>query len=165
MRISSLAHEPAFAAEIANIYYNEWGWHYAEEWGLPDAPSIETDLRANYMSDTFVLVNSQDTLVGTVALLAEDLRCCSQLTPWLTCLYVKPEHRNRGYGRMLISYALTRHATSLPISTRANSIARKVYLWAYEKTTHDWYVMNGWVPDRTLVYRGNPAYVLSFATM
>lgn len=155
--MSSLAERPDCIHEVAEIYFLEWGWHFADEWAKPDAASIESDLRENYTHDTFVLTHTDahgnTELIGTVALLPEDLKGCPR-TPWLTCLYVRPEYRRRGYGVQLMNHVLCSYKT-------LHGEAAKVYLWCYEEASRDWYLRNGWSVVEETDYRGEAlAYVL-----
>ncbi|QXM24130.1 GNAT family N-acetyltransferase [Elioraea tepida] len=41
--------------------------------------------------------------VGTASLAAEDADSCPDLTPWLASVFVVPDRRGRGYGRVLVA--------------------------------------------------------------
>jgi len=45
-------------------------------------------------------------LMGSVALIRNDLTSRQDLTPWLSALYVRKEQRGKGYGSMLMEHVL-----------------------------------------------------------
>jgi predicted N-acetyltransferase YhbS len=44
--------------------------------------------------------------VGSVSVVEKDLPGWEHLTPWLASLYVRPDRRDRGIGKQLVSYAV-----------------------------------------------------------
>lgn len=121
MIITRLCDKPWHVRRIAEIYMSEWGEHYKSEWGITSVEAMVNDLRKNYLNDTFVATD-MDTgdLIGTVALLDEDLRTHCHLRPWLSCLYVEPWYRNRGAAKKLVNYI---KGIVKPRS--------KLYIWCY----------------------------------
>ncbi|WP_251550447.1 GNAT family N-acetyltransferase [Neobacillus muris] len=53
----------------------------------------------------FYLALQNDQLIGSYALLTNDLISRQDLTPWLACLYVIPELRGKGFGSLLLQHA------------------------------------------------------------
>ena len=108
--IVSLDACPAGVLEaVAAVYLAEWGWHYAQEWDVVGLDALVDELRLNeHASHTFVVLapGSSHELVGTVALMAFDLRSHTHLRPWVSCLWVAPHHRRRGLGRRLMEHAV-----------------------------------------------------------
>lgn len=139
-----------YIEEVASIYFQQWGWHYSEDWNIKTKDSIIQDLQENCLDSTYILVADNKSLIGTVALLNEDLRSHMHLGPWLTCLYVYPQYRNKGYGQTLLTYAM--HAC--PSNT--------IYLWSYAQETFIWYQKHGWVKYEEIKYNGRPAYILFY---
>ncbi|MFC7785143.1 MULTISPECIES: GNAT family N-acetyltransferase [unclassified Rossellomorea] len=54
----------------------------------------------------FYIALHEEKIIGTYALLRNDLNSRQDLYPWFACLYVDPEHRGRGLGSNLLAHAL-----------------------------------------------------------
>ena len=54
----------------------------------------------------FYLAIRQGEIIGSYALLVNDLVSRQDLMPWLACLYVNEEFRGQGIGRLLLDHAL-----------------------------------------------------------
>lgn len=139
---------PHFVPEISAIYFIQWGWHFDDEWNLDTLESIREDLEKHYLDHTYVLCTlNKKELIGTVALLPDDLLSHSHLTPWMTCLYVKPMYRNKKYGRYLLE-----------------SISRlydnRMYLWCTDRGLVEWYATMGWNLREVVFYKNTPAYIM-----
>ena len=146
----SLRTVPFLIEEIASIYEKEWGWHYREEWDMNSKEEIQEDLITNCLDKTFVLITEdRKEWVGTIALLEQDLRIRSYLTPWLTCLYVRPKYRHQKLGTYLLRYMML-------------MFPQRMYLWCYEEPLMEWYEKNGWKLRETTIYRNLVAYVMYY---
>ncbi|GIP08214.1 N-acetyltransferase [Paenibacillus macerans] len=54
----------------------------------------------------FYIAVQNDLIIGTYALLRNDLISRQDIFPWLACLYVKPEFRGQNMGAKLLQHAL-----------------------------------------------------------
>jgi GNAT superfamily N-acetyltransferase len=145
---------------VAEIYFQEWGWHFADEWDLHTVDAIEADLREQYLDETFVMIHD-DSFIGTVALLPSDLRAFDdndmrllneQSGPWVTCLYVAPEYRGKGYGSRLLNFMVD----------YANADQQMgCYLWCYTEKERDWYTRHGFRHFQTIPYHEKTAFVMN----
>jgi len=54
----------------------------------------------------FYIGIEENEIVGSYALLANDLISRQDLFPWLACLYVNESHRKKGYALMLLEHGL-----------------------------------------------------------
>lgn len=76
----------------------EWFW---KTWGSEDNRMFYEDcMRHSRESDVpcFYIIKDAGRIIGTVALLRNELVSRQDLTPWLACLYVDPTYRNQGLG-------------------------------------------------------------------
>lgn len=54
----------------------------------------------------YLLLDAEEQIVGTYALLVNDLVSRQDLVPWLACLYVEEANRNQGHAARLLAHAL-----------------------------------------------------------
>ncbi|TFE02179.1 GNAT family N-acetyltransferase [Jeotgalibacillus salarius] len=76
----------------------EWFW---KTWGSEDNRMFYEDcMRHSKKSDVpcFYIIKDADRIIGTVALLRNELVSRQDLTPWLACLYVDPDYRKKRLG-------------------------------------------------------------------
>lgn len=63
---------------IAQVFLEEWGWHY-QEWDVLTHADMVHDVLTHYcrpegdVDCTYVMLDREGSLVGTIALLREDL--------------------------------------------------------------------------------------------
>ena len=129
--IIPLADRPDLIPTLARWFVDEWG----DVDGRP-LPQVEEQLRGNLGRDTVPmtwLAMEGDVLVGTISLDRHDLPGFDHLSPWLACLYVVREHRQRGIARRLVEH-LIGHAQRIGVPV--------VYLWTWNLTS--WYGTMGW---------------------
>lgn len=147
LQILQLYDKPEFISIIADIYMQEWSWHYADEWNIFTKEEMIFDL-SNNLKNTYLAFKEND-FIGTIAVLDNDLRSHTHLTPWIACLYVCPKYRNQGFGKQLMDYA------------RSLSSDR-VYLWCYTEREKKRYEKWGFKVIESCKYNNNmDAYVLS----
>lgn len=80
----------------------------------------------------FYIALQEDMIIGTCALLRNDLNSRQDLCPWLGCLYVDPEHRGNRLGALLLNHAV-------------REAARKGYPYLYLTTDLEgYYEKYGW---------------------
>lgn len=139
---------PQFIPEIASIYFIEWGWHFEDEWDINTLAGIQSDLEAHYLDHTYVLcTHDKKEMIGTVAILPDDLLSHSYLSPWMTCLYVKPKYRERNYGSYLLECIKRQYPDRL-------------YLWCIDTKLVEWYAGRGWNLHEVAFYKNLPAYIM-----
>ena len=104
MRIEFLKEHPEFIDELSELSYRQWGAVHPE---LTEADWKERLLaRANGRKIPTTLVAVEDgQLLGSAAVLKEDMQTRPAFSPWLGSVYVKEEHRGRGIGRALVAAA------------------------------------------------------------
>ncbi|WP_274366293.1 GNAT family N-acetyltransferase [Paenibacillus thermotolerans] len=82
---------------------------------------------------SFYIALESESIIGTYALLRNDLISRQDIYPWLACLYVAPGHRGRNIGGTLLQHALQ--------ETR-NKGYEKLYLCT---DLDEYYEKNGWI--------------------
>lgn len=65
--------------------------------------SLDTDVP---LPKFYLALDNTDNIIGTYALLTNDLISRQDLMPWFACLFVKEEHRNKGIATSLLEHGL-----------------------------------------------------------
>ena len=106
IRISPLCEVPSFAPVLGKAHVREWGHLYAgwdREAALADFSQEKAD---SVLPTTWVAHDSSGTLMGSISVVFDDLPGHPDLNPWLASLFVFPEFRGRGLGKVLTQKAL-----------------------------------------------------------
>lgn len=80
-------------------------------WGNENNYNFYKDCISNSMDKNnplpkFYLASDNCNIIGSYALLTNDLISRQDLMPWFACLYVNPEHRNKGIAGQLLNHGL-----------------------------------------------------------
>jgi len=96
MEFFNLANKPEHLETVAR-----WQW---DEWCRDNGYTLEeiiyrtrNSMKTNDIPQTWVVLQG-DELIGTFSLWNCDLFNRQDLRPWIACVIVKPEHRNKGLG-------------------------------------------------------------------
>lgn len=80
-------------------------------WGNDSNFNFYNDCIQNSLSDEvslpkfYILLNGQD-IIGSYALLTNDIISRQDLLPWFACLFIDKQFRNRGYAEELLIHGL-----------------------------------------------------------
>lgn len=106
--------------EILNIQnesdlFNESVEIFWEQWGNETNYDFYKDCMRHSSKDKdaiprFYIAIEGKEIIGTYALLRNDINSRQDLFPWLACLYVKPEYRGRSIGKSLLEHGLNASA-------------------------------------------------------
>ncbi|WP_245585880.1 GNAT family N-acetyltransferase [Paenibacillus pinihumi] len=126
-----------------------------EQWGSETNYNFYYDCMKNSCDTAselprfYIALQEDKTIVGTYALLTNDLISRQDLFPWFACLYVIPECRGNRLGALLLQHALDETAKkgyqNLYLSTDLDDYYEK-YGWNY---LNEGYIFNG---DLTKIY-------------
>lgn len=102
-RIYQLRDKPEYFEDAVRLFWNVWGteqnYKFYEDC-LLHSMNVRSDL------PRFYIAIQQEAIIGTYALLRNDLISRQDLFPWLACLYVVPERRGQMIGAKLLRHAL-----------------------------------------------------------
>ena len=117
MTVEYLADRREFIPTVARWHHTEWGHLRPGETVEDRAVRVERDCGHREIPTTFVALAGHQCL-GSASLVACDMDIRPALTPWLSGVFVAPEHRRRGGRRgsrraSCAGGAGTRQATSL----------------------------------------------------
>ena len=104
--ISRLCDAFSFAPILASAHTQEWGHLYAN-WNREVAlADFVMEKEGSDLPTTWVIHQTSGTPMGSVSLVKDDLPGHPGLNPWLASLYVFPEFRGRGLGKLLVQQVL-----------------------------------------------------------
>lgn len=142
MDIAYLADHPQHIPTVATWQYTEWGH-------LNAGDSVAARIERLYQHTgrpgipTTLIALENDTVLGSVGLVVNDLRTHPDLTPFLASVYVAPEHRRRGVASTLVRQAMAVvQQLGIPIC----------YLITPDQ--QNLYARLGWLPQAEIEYRG-----------
>lgn len=88
--------------ELAELHHAEWG-HFSPSFTLQRrAEAIEKAAGREGIPAMFI-ATSEGELIGSAALIEQDMKTRPDLYPWLAAVYVKERFRNRGIASALIA--------------------------------------------------------------
>lgn len=156
--VSVLADRPDLARAVGKACFDEWPDVAIADFGIGSADEFTDDLLRR---GKLVLVahSPAGEFVGTVTLHPGDMpNHRPELTPWMACLFVVPEHRRKGVGGLLVRCVhLAAHAQGVP----------RVFLWAESNASCvGLYKRHGWTVRETIYYHpaGGPVVIMELDT-
>jgi GNAT superfamily N-acetyltransferase len=148
MKIVPLAERPDLAEQVSVWGFAEWG--HLNEGQTPQTRLAEVrgEMNVDRVPVTFVALGEDGGLVGTAALIFDDL-VGDPRNPWLASVYVPSEHRRKG-----IASALVR---AVEDKARELGYAR---LYLFTSSVHALYAGLGWQALERRDYRGEHIQVM-----
>ena len=113
----NLNSHPEFMIELKERYWNEWTESLKKEFNISDFSEYQLDNSIIYFIGIHYDENKNKKLVSSIAVTPNDLGEKTDLTPWLSYVYVLPEYRNKGIANKMIKWYLE------------NIQIRPLYLW------------------------------------
>ncbi|CAG9000796.1 MAG: hypothetical protein CENE_02803 [Candidatus Celerinatantimonas neptuna] len=105
MEIIDLREEPEHLKTLAKWHHAQWSYLH------PDASlnfrikKMQAYLNEQIIPSTFICKIGQQ-LVGSAAIVEDDMQTHPSITPWLAALFVTPEFRKRGIGEQLVRHVM-----------------------------------------------------------
>lgn len=139
INIIELSDNPSLLDDAVRYFWTCWG---SESNFLFYEDCIKHSVHDKSALPKFYVAMQEGKIIGSYALLVNDLVSRQDLMPWLACLFVNESCRNQGIGGMLLTHAL-RSAAELGFQT--------VYL---SSDLEGFYEKNGW---SIFTYAYNPS--------
>ena len=132
--------------EAINFFWKQWGTQENYKF-YQDCIIHSCDTKSDV--PRFYIAVQNNSIIGSYALLRNDLISRQDLSPWLACLFVVPELRGNEFGAALLKHAVeethNKGFENLYLCTDLEGYYEK-YGWDYMKNA---YIFNG---DPTKVY-------------
>lgn len=103
MEIKSLKSCRCFLNEIADWHYHEWQHLYPADTIHDFIEDLKQSLADTAVPGTWVLMD-ENKPVGSASIVRHDMETNRHLSPWLANVFIKPEYRGKGLGRILINH-------------------------------------------------------------
>ena len=131
IKIIELSENQDLLNEATHMFWSQWG---SDENYSFYADCIKHSLNKNTDLPKFYVATEDKKIIGTYALLRNDLISRQEIYPWLACLYVKEEFRGNEIGRMMLEHAVTesrkRDFKSIYLSTNLDGYYER-YGWTF----------------------------------
>ena len=129
-------------------------WHQGEWSDLNPGETIQHRIERMqlYLDDNFIpstFVAKDKTILGSASIVSNDMETRPDLSPWLASVYVAPEHRQNGIGRLLVLHVMSRAKTEG---------INKLYLFTTDKKGY--YQKLGWDINSIVQYHGHEVTIM-----
>ncbi|WP_425618428.1 GNAT family N-acetyltransferase [Anatilimnocola sp. NA78] len=150
LQILPLAARPHSIPRLAAWHFGEWGKLNPTNDVAARSIKLQQHLQQHAIPTTFVAVEGAE-LLGSAALVEQDLDLRPEYTPWLASVFVAPQHRARGIGRQLVQRVMA--------EAKAQHVT-KLYLFTFHHER--FYASLGWQHLENAIYRGEPITIMTW---
>jgi GNAT superfamily N-acetyltransferase len=104
MQILNINDEPQHIPTLGNWHHKQWSYLNPDGSVEKRIEKMNAYLCTNLIPSTFI---AKDTLLmGSAAIVAQDMDSRPDLTPWLASVFVAPEYRSNGIGSNLVRHVM-----------------------------------------------------------
>lgn len=103
MEILNIQERSDLFEESVKVFWEQWGNETNYDFYEDCMRHSSTEMDA---IPRFYIAVDDNEIIGTYALLRNDINSRQDLFPWLACLYVKPTYRGRLIGEILLEHGL-----------------------------------------------------------
>ena len=142
MKIDFLSDHMKFVPELAELHFNEWH-HLSPDSTLEERAAKLREMAQSDEMPSMVVAVESGTLVGSAALVYEDMKTRKDLSPWLASVFVKPQFRKSGIATRLVNH--------IEAEAKRHGIDK---LFLYTEHARDLYLKLGWHDLDACEYQG-----------
>ena len=102
MQLINLKLQPQAIPQIAQWHFDEWHKLFPERTVADFAAELAESLHSDDIPQTWLLIDELEQVCGTGSLLLRDMKTNHHLSPWLANIFLRPESRGQGLGRVLV---------------------------------------------------------------
>ena len=142
MRIDYLEAHPDFIPILSQWHHEQWSYLNPSRTVDDRIEEFKQETTGKGIPVTFVAI-SENVLLGSSSIVANDMDTRMDLSPWLASVYVSPQHREQGIGSALVRRTVE-EAKKLEIET----------LYLFTPDREKFYKRLGWTVLEVSEYRG-----------
>ena len=131
VRILDLQREPQHINLLSVWHHRQWSYRNPDHRIKHRAKHMEEFLTPHFIPSMFIA--KQNELIGSAAIVKQDMPSYPELSPWLANVYVKPDFRGLGVGKQLVNHIVEQ-------ALRHN--IHRLYLYTPDHS--DFYLKLGW---------------------
>ncbi|OGT31001.1 MAG: hypothetical protein A3E87_06200 [Gammaproteobacteria bacterium RIFCSPHIGHO2_12_FULL_35_23] len=150
LKIDILKNHPNTIPELAQLWYESLGKHWATEISLTEITHWYHEWLNNDIPLVYVVLDD-NKVVGSCSLQLNDgIR--TDLFPWLGDLVIVPKYQGQGFGKQLVNFvaAQAKHKNF-----------EKLYLFVFEKKLIQYYSRLGWAVLTEDIYENKPITIMT----
>lgn len=147
MQIINLVDAPEHLKLLAAWHHNEWGDLNPGQTLEQREQKMQSYLGDQFIPSTYLAIDRH--LLGSAAIVENDMDNRKHLSPWLASVYVDQSYRRRGIGSQLVQHVVD--------IARLQGI-RNMYLFTPEQEV--FYQRLGWCVLEKTLYRGSQVTVM-----
>ena len=102
--IINLKQQPQHIDTIAQWHHKEWSHFNPQENIAQRIQRMQAYLNDNFVPTTFLAIDGE--LLGSAAIVDNDMETRPELSPWLASVYVTAQNRNNGIGAKLVNHVI-----------------------------------------------------------
>ncbi|NLP49405.1 GNAT family N-acetyltransferase [Bacillus sp. RO1] len=103
MNVIELRNKDQLLDRAINVFWQQWGSE--ENFKFYEDAILQSATTSSDIPRFYVAVEDGE-IIGTYAILRNDINSRQDLCPWLACLYVAEEQRGKGIGAKLLEHGL-----------------------------------------------------------
>lgn len=149
MKIDFLGKHLDLLPELAKLHFDEWK-HLSPDKTLEDRVVKLRQMAESTDVPFMVVATENNQLIGSSALVIEDMKTRKDLSPWLASVFVKPQFRKNGIATTLVRH-IENEATKRGI--------RELFL--YTEHARTLYTKLGWTELEQCQYQGVQVAIMS----
>ena len=104
MQILNLKDEPQHISQLAEWHQHEWSSLNPGRTLEQRIETMQAYLRDDLVPSTYIAKGPE--LMGSAAIIANDMETRPELTPWLASVFVAPAYRNQSIGSRLVKHVM-----------------------------------------------------------
>ena len=140
---------PEVVPTLAHWHHAEWSHYNPGQTIIKRLQQMQVFLGDSSIPSTWVAMN-EGKVVGSAAIVANDMETHPELSPWLASVYVKQDERCHGIGTRLVEHAM-QQARYTDIDT----------LYLFTPDRQNFYQRLGWQVMHTERYHGHDVVIMS----
>ena len=104
LQLINLKNQPEHIESLAHWHHSEWSHFNPKENITQRITRMQTYLDDSFIPSTYIAFDEE--LLGSAAIVKNDMDTKPELSPWLASVYVNAEKRNKGIGTKLVTHLM-----------------------------------------------------------